>query len=119
MAECARSVLLGSGQVAHRALHPGSNRVLVGTALLDRVIVLPMNSTLSGQRDARRSALVWLADGTGLLTAAALGLLAAGLFAWFLAVTDRLLPHDLAWLSISEEQLPSGRRRAPRALHGS
>ncbi len=64
-----------------------------------------MNSTLSGQRDARRSALAWLADGTGLLTVAALGLLAAGLFAWFLAVTDRLLPHDLAWLSISEEQL--------------
>ncbi len=47
----------------------------------------------------------WLRDGTGLLTVATLGLLAAGLFAWFLAVTDQLLPHDLAWLSITEEEL--------------
>jgi hypothetical protein len=31
--------------------------------------------------------------------------LAAGLFAWFLAVTDQLLPHDLAWLTITENQL--------------
>jgi hypothetical protein len=46
-----------------------------------------------------------LADGTGLLSVAALGLLAAGLFAWFLAMTDQLLPHDLAWLSISEDAL--------------
>lgn len=47
----------------------------------------------------------WLADGTGLLTVAALGLFAAGLFAWFLAVTDQLLPHDLAWLTITEDEL--------------
>jgi hypothetical protein len=46
-------------------------------------------------------------DGTGLLTATALGLLAAGLFAWFLAMTDQLLPHDLAWLTISESELRS------------
>ena len=46
-------------------------------------------------------------DGTGLLMATALGLLAAGLFAWFLAMTDQLLPHDLAWLSISEHDLRS------------
>jgi hypothetical protein len=47
----------------------------------------------------------WIADGKGLLTVAALGLLAAGLFAWFLAVTNQLLPHDLAWLSITEDEL--------------
>ncbi len=41
----------------------------------------------------------------GLLTAAALGLLAAGLVAWLLALTGRLLPHDLAWLQIAEAQL--------------
>ena len=46
-----------------------------------------------------------IADGKGLLTGAALGLLAAGSFAWFLAVTDQLLPHDLAWLSITEDEL--------------
>ena len=46
-------------------------------------------------------------DGTGLLTATALGLLAAGLFAWFLAMTDQLLPHDLAWLTIPERELRS------------
>lgn len=55
----------------------------------------------------------WIADGTGLLSVAALGLLAAGLFAWFLAVTDQLLPHDLAWLSITEDRL---RRVADRRL---
>jgi hypothetical protein len=42
-----------------------------------------------------------------LLTVAALLLLAAGLFAWFLAVTDQLLPHDLAWLTITEPELRS------------
>lgn len=47
----------------------------------------------------------WLRDGPGLLTVAALGLLGSGLFAWFLAVTDQLLPHDLAWLSITEREL--------------
>ena len=47
----------------------------------------------------------WMSDGTGLLTAAALGLLAAGLFAWFLAVTDQPLPHDVAWLSLTEAEL--------------
>lgn len=44
-------------------------------------------------------------DGRGLLTVMALGLLAAGGFAWFLAVTNQLLPHDLAWLTISEADL--------------
>ncbi len=47
----------------------------------------------------------WTADGRGLLTITALGLLAAGLFAWFLAVTSQLLPHDIAWLAISEDRL--------------
>ena len=49
----------------------------------------------------------WRADGRGLLTVAALIILAAGLFAWFLAMTDQLLPHDLAWLTISERELRS------------
>lgn len=44
-------------------------------------------------------------DGRSLLTMMALGLLAAGGFAWFLAVTNQLLPHDLAWLTISEADL--------------
>jgi hypothetical protein len=47
----------------------------------------------------------WLRDGRGLLTVTALLMLAAGLFAWFLAVTDQLLPHDLAWLTITESDL--------------
>jgi hypothetical protein len=37
----------------------------------------------------------------------ALGLTGAGLFAWFLAVTGQLLPHDLAWLTIDEPTLRS------------
>jgi hypothetical protein len=44
-------------------------------------------------------------DGLGLLTVVALGLIAAGGFAWFLAVSDQLLPHDLTFLTIPEEQL--------------
>jgi hypothetical protein len=48
-----------------------------------------------------------LRDGHALLSTAALGLLAAGLFAWFLALSDQLLPHDLAWLTIDEAQLRS------------
>jgi hypothetical protein len=56
-------------------------------------------------REGRSVVRDWLSDGTGLLSVAALGLLAAGLFAWFLAVTDQLLPHDLAWLSITEDEL--------------
>jgi hypothetical protein len=50
--------------------------------------------------------LTWIwQDGRSLLTVMALGLLAAGGFAWFLAVTNQLLPHDLAWLTISEADL--------------
>jgi hypothetical protein len=60
---------------------------------------------LNAEREDRGVVRDWLGDGTGLLTVAALGLLAAGLFAWFLAVTDQLLPHDLAWLSITEDDL--------------
>jgi hypothetical protein len=67
--------------------------------------VLLVSSTLAGEREARGVVQDWLADGAGLLTVAALGLLAAGIFAWFLAVTNQLLPHDLAWLSISEDDL--------------
>ncbi len=64
-----------------------------------------MSSALATDREDRSVVRDWLADGTGLLTVAALGLLAAGSFAWFLAVTDQLLPHDLAWLSITEGEL--------------
>jgi len=47
----------------------------------------------------------WAGDGRPLLAAGALALVAAGAFAWFLAITDQLLPHDLAWLSISPTEL--------------
>ncbi len=46
-----------------------------------------------------------LDDGPALLTVTAVGLIAAGLFAWFLAVSDQLLPHDLAWLTVAETDL--------------
>jgi hypothetical protein len=60
---------------------------------------------LATDREDRSVVRDWIADGSGLLGVAALGLLAAGLFAWFLAVTGQLLPHDLAWLSITEDEL--------------
>ena len=66
-----------------------------------------MRSELGSDRGDRSVFRDWIVDGQGLLTVAALGLLAAGLFAWFLAVTDHLLPHDLAWLSITENELRS------------
>jgi hypothetical protein len=47
----------------------------------------------------------WTRDGLGLLTVTALALVAAGGFAWFVAISDQLLPHDLAWLSVSEDEL--------------
>jgi hypothetical protein len=47
----------------------------------------------------------WVGDGRPLLITGALALVASGLFAWFLAVTDQLLPHDLAWLTISPAEL--------------
>jgi hypothetical protein len=62
---------------------------------------------LSTERPEEDAGLLAAWDGPGLLTVAALVLLAAGLFAWFLAVTDQLLPQDLAWLTISEDQLRS------------
>ncbi len=49
----------------------------------------------------------WLRDGPGLLMLTAVGLVGAGLFAWFLAFTGQLLPHDLAWLTIQEAELRS------------
>jgi hypothetical protein len=74
---------------------------------LPAIIVLLVDSTLLNEAGADDPGLLasWLRDGRGLLTVAALVLLAAGLFAWFLAVTDQLLPHDLAWLTISEGEL--------------
>jgi hypothetical protein len=68
-------------------------------------IVLHVSSQLPSDREDRGVLRDWIGDGKGPLSAAALGLLAAGLFAWFLAVTDQLLPHDLAWLSITEDEL--------------
>jgi hypothetical protein len=47
----------------------------------------------------------WTDDGRPLLALGAIALVGAGLFAWFLALTGQLLPHDLAWLSISPSQL--------------
>jgi hypothetical protein len=44
-------------------------------------------------------------DGRPVLAAGSIALVAAGVFAWFLAMTDQLLPHDLAWLSISPAEL--------------
>ena len=77
------------------------------TADRDLVIVLSVSSTFSAAAATDDVGLLATlrADGTGLLTATALGLLAAGLFAWFLAMTDQLLPHDLAWLTIPEGEL--------------
>jgi hypothetical protein len=70
-------------------------------------IVLLVDSKLTEAPAADEVGLLasWRSDGIGLLTVAALGLLAAGLFAWFLAMTDQLLPHDVAWLTISEPEL--------------
>jgi hypothetical protein len=71
-------------------------------------IVLPVDSTLL--RDGAHDGGIglwegWAADGRPLLAAGSLALVAAGAFAWFLAITDQLLPHDLAWLSISPAEL--------------
>lgn len=65
-----------------------------------------MNSTLrSTDDDGLGLVESWARDGIGLLTVTALALVGAGAFAWFLAISDQLLPHDLAWLSISEDRL--------------
>jgi hypothetical protein len=47
----------------------------------------------------------WAGDGRPLLALGSIVLIGAGLFAWFLALTDQLLPHDLAWLTISPAEL--------------
>jgi hypothetical protein len=49
----------------------------------------------------------WAGDGRPLLAAGSVALIAAGGFAWFLAISNQLLPHDLAWLSISPAVLCS------------
>lgn len=46
-----------------------------------------------------------VADGRPLLTLTALGLIASGLFAFFLAATRHFLPHDVAYLGMTAEQL--------------
>jgi hypothetical protein len=48
---------------------------------------------------------VWIEDGLAPLTLGAVALIAAGLVAWFLATTGQLLPHDVAWLTISADEL--------------
>jgi hypothetical protein len=63
-----------------------------------------VDSELIDRREGASLVADWLRD-PGLLTVAALGLVLAGAFAWFLAVTGQLLPHDLASLSISEATL--------------
>ena len=68
-------------------------------------MLLIVDSELSRTREDRSLVACWVRDGHALLSIAALGLLAAGLFAWFLALTDQLLPHDLAWLTIQEAEL--------------
>ena len=64
-----------------------------------------MDSTLSQERGNGGGPSLWegwAGDGRPLLAAGSLALVAAGAFAWFLgASTDQLLPHDLAWLSIT------------------
>lgn len=71
--------------------------------------MLPVSSTIPAVTtipDEDRGFLgVWLADGPALLSVSAVALIASGAFAWFLAVTRQLLPHDLAWLSIDEADL--------------
>ena len=70
--------------------------------------MLSVDSTLSGDRgDDGRIGLWegWAGDGRPLLAAGSLALIAAGAFAWFLAITDQLLPHDLVWLSITPAAL--------------
>lgn len=64
-------------------------------------------SAKAGSRQREKAGFVVspLADGRALLSVTSVALVVAGLFAWFLAVTDQLLPHDLAWLTIPEESL--------------
>ncbi len=47
----------------------------------------------------------WLRDGPGLLSLMSVALVGAGLFAWFLALTDQFLPQDIGWLTMGEAQL--------------
>ena len=68
--------------------------------------MLLVDSTLLRPVDAEQGYLASLVgDGRALLALGAVALLASGLFAWFLAVTDQLLPHDLAWLTITPADL--------------
>jgi hypothetical protein len=77
-------------------------RLLLGIVV--ETIVLPVMSTFeTNDRTDLWTALV--ADGLPLLAVGSLGLIVSGAFAWFLAVTNQLLPHDVAWLTISEAQL--------------
>ena len=70
--------------------------------------MLPVSSTIYPEPDATGGIGLWegwVGDGRPLLAAGSVALIAAGGFAWFLAITDQLLPHDLAWLSISPTML--------------
>ena len=63
--------------------------------------------TVSTYRQAGDQGLwsVWIEDGLAPLTLGAVALIATGLVAWFLAATGQLLPHDVAWLTISADEL--------------
>jgi hypothetical protein len=70
--------------------------------------VLPVDSTFGAERTNAAGIGLWeglAGDGRPLLAAGSIALVAAGIFAWFLAMTDQLLPHDLAWLSITPTEL--------------
>jgi hypothetical protein len=68
-------------------------------------IVLVVDSTFSADERAVGLWEAWAGDGRPLLAVGSLALIVAGAFAWFLALTDQLLPHDLAWLTISASEL--------------
>ena len=55
--------------------------------------------------DSRGLFAALIADGRPLITLAGLGLIASGLFAFFLGVTGHFLPHDLAYLDEGADEL--------------
>ena len=65
--------------------------------------MLRVGSTNVADRDSLVDLIV--DDGRPLLAAGALGLIAAGAFAFFLSATGTFLPHDLAWLGMTDAEL--------------
>src|SRR5215216_6083537 len=62
----------------------------------------PTSSTVYDQRDLCASV---LGDGRPLLLLTGVGLTLAGAFALFLALTYQFLPHDIAFLGLTADQL--------------